>query len=160
MSGPSVVDRVLTVGAARVTKINAHTRDVIAAAIATGVAQDVSVMDIADAIDALANGDLTEEDIAAELGLSADTLFGTYRAEMIARTEVMNAYNAAALTSYQDANVGYVQATDGDMDATCAERNGSIYDVSDAFSIEDHPNGTLDWIPIVDYSQFGGLTGG
>lgn len=160
MSNPTVADRVLATGAARVTKINAHTRDIIASAIATGVAQDVSVLDIADAIDALASGDLTETDIMAELGLSADTLFGAYRAEMIARTEVMNAYNAAALTSYQDANVGFVQATDGDMDEVCASRNGTIYQVDDAFSIEDHPNGTLDWIPIVDYSQFSGGFGG
>jgi hypothetical protein len=32
----------------------------------------------------------------------------------------------------------------------CASRNGQEYDLADAFAIEDHPNGTLDWAPVVE----------
>jgi hypothetical protein len=32
----------------------------------------------------------------------------------------------------------------------CASRNGQEFDLEDAFAIEDHPNGTLDWSPVVD----------
>jgi hypothetical protein len=43
-----------------------------------------------------------------------------------------------------------VEAIDGDGDEECAARNGNVYAVDEALEIEDHPNGTLDWIPVVD----------
>lgn len=70
------------------------------------------------------------------------------RAELIARTELMNAYNDAALHSYREFEVKRVQALDGDTDAACAARNGQTYDIDEAFGISDHPNGTLDWAPV------------
>ncbi len=69
---------------------------------------------------------------------------------MIARTELMGAYNDAALGSYSDLGATQVQAIDGDEDPECAERDGQIYDIDEADAIEDHPNGTLDWIPIIE----------
>ena len=61
----------------------------------------------------------------------------------------MFAYNEAALTSYRQLDVGQVVALDGDKDPECADRNGREFTIDDAFDIADHPNGTLDWIPVV-----------
>ncbi len=137
------VDRVLERGAARVTSINTATKDEIAAILASALEADVSLLDIADAIE---NG----TDLTALIG-RAGGLIGDldYRAEMISRTELMDAYNASALFSYSDAGITQVQAIDGDGDEECAERDGQVFDIDEADSIEDHPNGTLDWVPII-----------
>lgn len=89
---------------------------------------------------------LTSSDIASQVrDIGA---FDAARAEVIARTEVAFAFNSAALTSYKEYGVAQVQALDGDFDEVCAERNGRTFSVADAMDIEDHPNGTLDWIPL------------
>jgi hypothetical protein len=87
----------------------------------------------------------------AELGdtIEAWTGFDEARAELIARTELADAYNAAALGSYGELGVSEVQAIDGEGDDECASRNGQTYSVDDAESIEDHPNGVLDWVPVI-----------
>src|SRR6185369_8821894 len=41
-------------------------------------------------------------------------------------------------------------AYDGDGDEECAARNGQEYTIEEAQGIDDHPNGTLVWSPIVD----------
>ena len=41
-------------------------------------------------------------------------------------------------------------ADDGDGDEECAQRDGQVFDIDEAESIEDHPNGTLDWIPLTN----------
>lgn len=74
--------------------------------------------------------------------------FDEYRAERIARTEMMNAYNDAAIKSYEGVGVKQVVADDGDKDAECAARHGNVYSLEDASAIHDHPNGTLDWLPV------------
>jgi hypothetical protein len=135
------VDRVLERGAARVTAINTTTRDEITGILATAIEAGVSLLDIADALES--GTDLTEL-----IGVSGVGDLD-YRAEMIARTELMDAYNASALFSYSDAGVTQVQAIDGDGDEECAARDGEIFDIEEADSIEDHPNGTLDWVPII-----------
>ena len=61
----------------------------------------------------------------------------------------MDAYNGAAIASYDDAGVSEVQAIDGDGDEECAARDGETFSLEEADSIEDHPNGTLDWVPII-----------
>ena len=134
------VERVLARGAARVTKINQTTRDKINEAIIRGLDAGSTVNDVADAIEA---GSLLD-------GLNLGALFDEYRAEMIARTELMDAYNSAAINTYSDAGISQVQAIDGDGDPECAERDGQVFDVDEADSIEDHPNGTLDWVPVLD----------
>lgn len=122
--------RVLTRGAARVTRINETTREGIADIIAEGVSAGMSPAELGDAIEAW-------------------TGFDEYRAELIARTELADAYNAAALGSYGELGVSEVQAVDGEGDDECASRNGQTFSVDDAESITDHPNGTLDWVPIL-----------
>lgn len=74
--------------------------------------------------------------------------FDEYRAERIARTEMMEAYNDAAIKSYEGVGVKQVVADDGDKDEECAARHGNVYSLEDASAIHDHPNGTLDWLPV------------
>ena len=83
------------------------------------------------------------------------------RATLIARTETMRTQNLTTLGFYKTQEYEYVQATDPDGDAndtyvdpgdpygrTCIERDGKVYSVEDARDIQDHPNGTLSWMPM------------
>lgn len=130
----SVALHVMNAGGKRISGINDHTRERVKAAIATALDQpDATLADVIAAVDAMPT-------------------FDPYRAETIARTEAMQAYNAASLSTYQDLNVQAVMAIDGDYDAICADRNGQIFTLADAGSVDDHPNGTLDWAPLGDVS--------
>lgn len=135
------VERVLQRGAARITKINDTTRAKVQEAITRGLEADMSLLDIADLIEGI--------EVENATGLSLSTLFDEYRAEMIARTELMDAYNASAIGSYSDAGITQVEAIDGDGDEECAARDGRVFDIDEADTIEDHPNGTLDWVPVL-----------
>lgn len=148
---PGFLDRVREVvsksGAERVTGINGTTRDTVMAEIRRVVTEA-----------ALAVDPVTGEPAALSIPQVADKLTETVgslmawdpaRAEMIARTETMNAYNEAALTSYREYGVDRVEAIDGHDDPECAERNGRTYTLDEAMDIADHPNGTLDWLPVV-----------
>lgn len=125
------VNHVLTRGAARVTKINETTRAGIAEIVAQGIDQGLSPAELGDAVEAWSG-------------------FDEYRGELIARTELMDAYNAAALGSYDEIGVTKVEAIDGDGDDECAARDGSVMSLEEADAIEDHPNGTLDWMPAAE----------
>jgi len=83
------------------------------------------------------------------------------RSRLIARTEIMRTQNATTIGFYREQNFVYVQADDVDGDPdddfvdpgdpegrTCAERHGKIYTLEDAQNIDDHPNGTLNWMPM------------
>ncbi len=123
---------VLDRGAARVTRINETTRDAVQSIIADGVANGLTVLEVADAIEA---------------GIPA---FSEYRSELIARTEVMDVYNAAALATYGEAGIEMVEAIDGDQDEECIDRVArNPYTLDEADAEEDHPNGTLDWVPVM-----------
>jgi len=124
------VDRALTRGAARVTRINEFTREGLRKLIAQAVKDGLSPAE------------------AGEL-VASWSGFDEYRAERIARTELMFAYNAAAIDSYGAMGVERVEAIDGDDDPECAERNGQTFTLEEAAAIEDHPNGTLDWVPVL-----------
>lgn len=124
------VDRALTRGAARVTRINVYTREGVRRLIADAIKRGLS---------------------AAEAGALIEgwTGFDSDRSERIARTELQFAYNAAALDSYGAMGVSKVTAIDGDDDEECAQRNGQTFSLEEAEAIEDHPNGTLDWAPVL-----------
>lgn len=124
------VQHALTRGAARVTRIDQTTREGLRKLIADAVKQGLSPADA---------GKLVREWSG----------FDEYRAERIARTELMFAYNAAALDSYGALGAERVQAIDGDDDEECAARNGQVFTLAEAEAIEDHPNGTLDWAPVL-----------
>ena len=83
------------------------------------------------------------------------------RARLIARTEVMRTQNQTTTGFYKEQGFAYVQADDVDGDPddnyiapgdpygrTCAERHGQVYTLEDAQNIEDHPNGTLNRMPM------------
>jgi phage portal protein BeeE len=136
-SAMDAAQRALVRGAARVTNINQATQDAIAVFISDGVEAGMSPAELADAI---------ETGVTLANGVPA---FDEYRAELIARTELMDAYNGAALASYGDAGLTQVQAIDGDQDEECASRDGRTFGITEADGIEDHPNGTLDWVPVI-----------
>ena len=125
-----VLASVLTKGGARITNINKTTRDAIQGLIDQGAR---------DGLSPAAMGDLIE----------SATTFDEYRAELIGRTELMTAYNDAALGSYGEAGVEMVEAIDGDQDEMCAARHGQVMTLSEAETQDEHPNGTLDWAPVI-----------
>jgi hypothetical protein len=114
----------------RILDINRTTRETIAGLIAEGFASGLGPAEVADRIE-------------------ASTAFNEARAELIARTETMLAYNDANLSSFREFGVSEVEAIDGDEDDECASRNGQVYPIEEAFGIFDHPNGTLDWAPVI-----------
>lgn len=126
------------IGAHITGELNPTTRTAIQNAVQQGIADGMSVTELADRI-------------------RSDTAFSAYRSELIARTEMMRVYNVAALRTYGDLGATEVQAIDGDLDEECAARDGRTFSILDADSIQDHPNGTLDWVPIVP--QTGGTLG-
>ena len=93
------------------------------------------------------------------------------RATLIARTETTRTQNVTTTKFYKQQGYEYVQAVDPDGDPndtyvdpadpygrTCIERNGQVYRLEDAQDIEDHPNGTLAWMPMPrDYQPEGGI---
>jgi phage portal protein BeeE len=114
----------------RIRGINDTTRAAVRGLIADGIAEGLSPRELGDRIEAA-------------------TAWNENRAELIARTETALAYNDTAIGTYRAFDVGEVQAIDGDKDDECASRNGQVYSISEASAIYDHPNGTLDWVPIV-----------
>jgi hypothetical protein len=114
----------------RIKGINETTRDRVATAIKNGLDAGHS---------------------AAELGddVAETAAFDEYRAELIARTESARVLNDSQLETFREFDVEQVTAIDGDDDEVCADRNGQTFDIDEAMDIEDHPNGTLDWVPVV-----------
>ena len=78
-----------------------------------------------------------------------------YRSMMIARTETHNAQRGSTLGGYTSSGVvDTVRAIDakyGDTDEVCMERDGQEYTLEQARAETnlEHPNGTLDWEPII-----------
>lgn len=126
----SVAEQVARSVGERIKGITKTTRDEIAGLIAQGFDDGLSPAQVADLI----------EDA---------TTFSEVRAELIARTESALVYNESAIRSYTEFGIAEVQAIDGDDDAECAARNGHVYPVTEALGITDHPNGTLDWLPVI-----------
>lgn len=122
----------------RITGINATTREAILVELRLALEEAVEA-----GMGPGAAADLVGERVK---GLA---VWNEARRDLISRTELMLAYNDAALKSYEHHEVRYVEALDGDKDDECASRNGREYLIEDAYSIADHPNGTLDWAPIV-----------
>lgn len=77
-----------------------------------------------------------------------------WKAERIARSEARDAYNAGTLLAAQKSGITHARASDASggknlhTDIECIERNGQIFTVQQALTIQDHPNGTLAWTPL------------
>jgi hypothetical protein len=130
----------------RITGIDDVTQGAVMDLVGEGLRRGYSPLQIANGV--------PDEEFAGVNSIFEDT----YRDEMIARTETMFAYNWAAGNAFVDSGIQQVEAMDGSDDPECAARNGEIYDldpdtgrpVDDSGEVvEDHPNGTLAWAPVV-----------
>ena len=140
-----VLEDVIAYGGARIRDINDRTLDALKAVLSEGVRRGYSISQLVDGVPA--------EGFAGVLKAGLDngiSVWSELRAETIARTETALSYNRAALDGYKEFNISEVEAIDGDGDEECADRNGQTFSVEDALAIEDHPNGTLDWVPVID----------
>jgi len=142
----SVLDDLLANGGERIVDITERTRAALVAEVAEGVQRGYSISQLIDGVPNEAfNG------VQKALLDNGIEVFGDIRAETIARTETAISYNRAALSGYDRFGIAEVIAFDGDKDAACAARNGVTFSLDDAQNITDHPNGTLDWAPVVPF---------
>jgi hypothetical protein len=135
-------------GAQRIADINARTLQAITIELAEGTRRGYSVTQLIEGV--ADEGFRGVKNVGLDNGVAA---WGDARAETIARTETALSYNRAALSGYKEFRVQRVVAFDGDKDAECSDRNGREFSIEDAFEIADHPNGTLDWGPVVDVGK-------
>ncbi len=136
----TVMRRLLESAGLRITGLNRTTRDGVLHAVREAAAEGMrlgeSMAQIGDRIEAIRIRDLP--------------VFGEYRGELIARSETGAIWREANVETYRTYGVQRVTASDGDKDAICANRNGKVYPLDEALAIEEHPNGTLDWVPLVE----------
>jgi len=147
--------------ASRVTNINKTTRDRIRSLVIDGLAADLSPSEMGRALRGVVKpleGDAAGNELRRRLGDFGSEL----RAETIARTEMRVAQNGATLDAYQSDGIERVEMIDGDGDPACSARNGEVVTLSEALQHmdEEHPNGTLDFAPIVrgKAETFGGTS--
>ncbi len=141
----AVIADLLTVGGQRIKDINARTLQAITVELAEGTRRGYSIPQLIDGVpDEGYRG-------VANAGLdNGVAVWDDLRAETIARTETMLSYNRATVTGNGEFGVTHLLAYDGDDDEVCAERNGQEFTIDEAQDIDDHPNGTLVWSPVVD----------
>jgi len=137
--------------ARRVTGINRTTRDRIRDLIIQGLDADLSPSEVGRSLRgeiAPLEGDTVGNELRRRLGDFGSEL----RAETIARTEMRVAQNGAAIDSYGAEGVQRVEMIDGDQDAECAARDGQTVtlDEAEGHMSAEHPNGTLDFAPVVE----------
>jgi len=140
----NVLSDLIAYGGERITQINEATRQAVAVQLAEGTRRGYSINQIIEGVPGESYPGVQKA--LLDNGIEA---FDAYRAEVIARTETALSLNRSALRGYDEFGVREVQAIDGDGDAECAARNGHTFTVDEALSIEDHPNGTLDWVPVL-----------
>lgn len=137
--------------ALRVTQINKTTRDRIRNLIGAGLDAELSPSEMGVALRGTVKpleGDTTGNELRRRLGDFGSEL----RAETIARTEMRVAQNAGTIDAYAQDGVQQVEMIDGDGDPECAARDGRVVSLEEAerHMAEEHPNGTLDFAPIVN----------
>jgi HK97 family phage portal protein len=72
------------------------------------------------------------------------------RAAGIARNETLVAQRAASIVTYRASpDIGSVVAFDGTGDPVCAGRNGRTFTLDEAEQQDEHPNGKLQFAPVV-----------
>jgi HK97 family phage portal protein len=144
----AVLDDLLQYGGSRIRDITETTREALVAEVSEGVRRGYSIPQIIEGVP----GEEYRGVLNAGMKNGAE-VWGDLRAETIARTETALSYNRAALTGYDQFGIREVVAFDGDKDAECAARDGVTFALDDAQNITDHPNGTLDWAPVVPLYQ-------
>ncbi len=144
----TVLDDLLKYGGQRITGMTEKTRAALVREVSEGVRRGYSISQIIDGVP----GE-TFPGVQKALLDNGVEVFGDIRAETTARTETALSFNRAALTGYGEFGIREVIAFDGDKDYECAMRNGATFSVEEASSIADHPNGTLDWSPVIPYGR-------
>lgn len=155
-----VVSEVLTSAPARATLIHSTTKKRVQKALDIAFERGYS-------IDQLARG-VPDERFP---GLRSVLQESEIRSKLVARTEIMRSQNLTSTNLFKRQGFEYVRAYDIDgspsdtapavgdpYNRSCAERNGQVYRVEDAFDIIDHPNGTLSWVPMPRSYQPEGVT--
>jgi len=74
------------------------------------------------------------------------------RARVIGRTETKYAQNVSSLEAYKSGGIAQVQIIDGQLPTSCEDciaRNGRIISIDEAYALDEHPNGTLSFAPVV-----------
>jgi len=134
----------------RVTLINESTRALIKGWVQEALKLGMSPAELGtwlrDIIDPLPS-----DAIGQQLQQSVSKNFASeLRAETIARTEMRVAQNQGAIAAYDESGIEMVEMQDGDQDAACAARDGKRVPIAEALrQMElEHPNGTLDFIPL------------
>lgn len=144
------VSNLLTQAPVRAKLVHSTTQKIVQKALETGFSRGYSVEMLARGVPA--------DNFA---GLQATMNETRKRARLIARTEVMRSQNLTSVGLFKNQGFEYVRAYDVDGDPndnyvpvgdpygrTCIQRDGQVYSVEDAGNIEDHPNGTLSWVPM------------
>lgn len=140
----NVLADLLEYGGQRIKDINDRTLRALKLELAEGTRRSYSISQLIEGVPDENYGGLAG--VTLENGSPA---FDELRAETIARTETMLSYNRATVDGYGEFGIQRLLAYDGDGDPECAERNGNEYTIEEAQGIEDHPNGTLVWSPVI-----------
>ena len=145
-----IVTGILTQAPTRAKMIHSTTRKVVQKVLSKALERGYSIEQVVRGV--------PKDNFA---GMSATLGNTEQRARLTARTEMMRTQNLTSVGFFKQQGFDYVQATDPDGDPndtyvdvgdpygrTCIERDGKIYRVEDANNIQDHPNGTLSWMPV------------
>jgi len=141
----AVIADLLTVGGERIKDINARTLQALTVELAEGTRRGYSIPQLIDGVPDEGYRGVGQAGLDNGVEVWSDN-----RAETIARTETMLSYNRATVTGYGEFGVSTLLAYDGDQDEECAARDGQEFSIDEALGIDDHPNGTLVWSPVVD----------
>jgi hypothetical protein len=128
-----------------ITGIDDTTRSKIVEQVTEGIRRGYSPLQIAEGY--------SDEGYAGIAGVFENAT--DWRAEMIARTESRDAFERGSWASFAMADVPAVEAVDGEtFDEACRNRNGEVYQLTangepdaPADVLDEHPNGTLTWVP-------------
>ena len=138
LDDPSVRFAVLEARGAAVA-VDATTQRLIAERIAAGLERGLTAREIA----------LGTEDFAGIDGLFTETW--AHRPEMVARTEIQKAQVKASVNRFRQLGRGaitHLLISDGDFDAACSARNGTIVPISQQPDLL-HPNCRLSVSPVI-----------
>lgn len=131
-------------GAEKAALINRTTRKNVSQVLAFGLENGLTV-------DEIANGGVLPDGTAFKGLRAVVTDAEKNRVATIARTQIMEATNLSTIAYYDDMGTTHVLAIDGDeFDQECIQRNGNIYTLEAASNESEHPNGTLDWLPVIE----------
>jgi len=144
------VRRILNTAPVRAQLIHATTKEAIKGGVKVALERGYSVEQLARGV--------PDDNFPGLRSILTET---DVRARLIARTEVMRTQNLTSIGYFEAQGYEYVQADDVDggkddtfidpgdpYGRTCAERHEQVYLVTDAQNIHDHPNGTLNWMPM------------